>query len=96
MMILAMGRLRTLKTEALYGGGLEHVETRHKKGRKTARETGANCLDEGSFVELDMFASFPDHGSAEDEGGDRRRGRHRVWEGLGGGTCTSSLRTPAL
>jgi propionyl-CoA carboxylase beta subunit len=63
-----IGRLRTLKTEALHAGGLEHVETRHKKGRKTARERVVELLDQGSFVELDMFAAPRGCGSVEDDG----------------------------
>lgn len=48
-------RLRTLKKEALHSTGLEHVEARHKKGRKTARERVVDLLDQGTFVELDVF-----------------------------------------
>ena len=71
------GRLRTLKTEALHSGGLERVEARHKKGRKAARERVVELLDQGTFVELDMFMTSPAHESGTE--------RERV---LGGGVIT--------
>ncbi len=73
----AIRRLRTLKTEALHSGGLEQVEARHKKGRKTARERVVELLDQGSFVELDVFVTPRTRDSVED-------GRQAV----GGGVVT--------
>ncbi len=64
----AMEQLRTLKTEVLHGGGLERTEARHRKGRKTARERVIELLDQGTFVELDMFmASGPSESGADGE-----------------------------
>jgi propionyl-CoA carboxylase beta chain len=43
--------------EAELGGGRERIEKIHAKGRLTARERLAFLLDEGSFVEIDKFAT---------------------------------------
>ena len=48
-------RLKELRELALAGGGAERVKAQHAKGKLTARERLALLLDEGSFVELDMF-----------------------------------------
>ncbi|MBW3561838.1 MAG: methylmalonyl-CoA carboxyltransferase, partial [Actinobacteria bacterium] len=42
--------------EALTAGGEESIEKQHSRGKKTARERVELLLDEGSFVETDMFA----------------------------------------
>jgi len=41
--------------EALLGGGIERIESQHKKGKLTARERIALLVDENSFQELGMF-----------------------------------------
>ncbi len=50
-----LNKLYTLRKQALLGGGKERIDTQHKKGKLTARERIDLLLDEGSFVELDMF-----------------------------------------
>ncbi|XP_076436090.1 propionyl-CoA carboxylase beta chain, mitochondrial-like [Babylonia areolata] len=40
---------------ALLGGGQRRIDAQHKKGKLTARERVQVLLDEGSFVEYDMF-----------------------------------------
>jgi len=53
--------LRRLKEEAKLGGGEKRIEEQHKKGKLTARERIEILLDEGSFVELDMFVKHRSH-----------------------------------
>ncbi len=48
--------LRSLKKEALLGGGADRIAQQHAKGKLTARERLAVLLDEGSFREFDMLA----------------------------------------
>ncbi|MFN0158319.1 MAG: acyl-CoA carboxylase subunit beta [Bacteroidota bacterium] len=47
--------LRTMKQQALLGGGTQRIEDQHNKGKLTARERLDILLDEGSLEELDMF-----------------------------------------
>ncbi len=47
--------LRSMREEALLGGGRERQERQHEKGKLTARERLDLLLDKGSFTELDMF-----------------------------------------
>jgi len=49
--------LRSLKEEALKGGGEKRIDAQHKKGKLTARERLAILLDEGSFEEMDMLVA---------------------------------------
>ncbi len=49
--------LRKLKDRAKLGGGLERIETHHKRGRLTARERLDLLLDKGSFREVDAFVT---------------------------------------
>jgi propionyl-CoA carboxylase beta chain len=49
------GYLRQMEEAARQGGGQERIDEQHRKGKLTARERLALLLDEGSFVELDMF-----------------------------------------
>jgi len=49
--------LRKLKERAKLGGGLERIETHHKRGRLTARERLDLLLDKGSFREVDAFVT---------------------------------------
>jgi acetyl-CoA carboxylase carboxyltransferase component len=49
--------LREKKEQAKLGGGKERIERQHKAGKMTARERIGMLLDEGSFVELDMFVT---------------------------------------
>jgi propionyl-CoA carboxylase beta chain len=53
--------LRALREEALKGGGEKRVEEQHKKGKLTARERLDLLLDEGSFLEMDMFVQHRSH-----------------------------------
>ena len=48
--------LRRRRDEALQGGGTDAIAKQHDKGKLTARERVDGLLDEGSFVETDMFA----------------------------------------
>ncbi len=48
-------QLRDLKAQGRLGGGVERIETQHKKGRLTARERIDLLLDKGSFREVDAF-----------------------------------------
>jgi propionyl-CoA carboxylase beta chain len=47
--------LRTLRQEAMLGGGEERIAAQHSRGKLTARERIDYLLDEGSFVEMDML-----------------------------------------
>lgn len=47
--------LKELKNKALLGGGIERIESQHKKGKFTAHERIELLVDEGSFEEIDMF-----------------------------------------
>ena len=47
--------LEHLRAEALLGGGEKRIEAQHEKGKLTARERIDYLLDEGTFVEMDMF-----------------------------------------
>lgn len=47
--------LRTLRAEAMLGGGQKRIDSQHKKGKLTARERINLLLDEGSFEETDIF-----------------------------------------
>jgi len=49
--------LEKRREEALTGGGQERVEKQHKEGKLTARERINLLLDQGTFVELDRFAT---------------------------------------
>ncbi len=43
--------------QALLGGGVNRIESQHKKGKLTARERIHILLDEGSFEEIGMFVT---------------------------------------
>ncbi len=43
------------KEEAKLGGGLDKIDSQHKKGKLTARERIELLVDEGSFEEIDIF-----------------------------------------
>lgn len=43
------------RQKALNGGGAKRIENQHKKGKLTARERIEILLDQGTFVEYDMF-----------------------------------------
>ncbi len=49
--------LEKLKKEALLGGGEERIRKQHEAKKLTARERITLLLDQGSFVELDMFVT---------------------------------------
>lgn len=48
-------QLIDFREQAKLGGGIDKIESQHKKGKFTARERIAILLDEGSFEEYDMF-----------------------------------------
>ncbi|MFW6145647.1 MAG: acyl-CoA carboxylase subunit beta [bacterium] len=48
-------KLRKKRDYLKMGGGLEAIQRQHKKGKLTARERVNLLLDEGSFVELDLW-----------------------------------------
>src|SRR4029079_2143574 len=50
-------RLRTMRERALEGGGAKRVAAQHEQGKLPARERIDSLVDEGSFVELDRFAT---------------------------------------
>jgi propionyl-CoA carboxylase beta chain len=47
--------LRDQKAKALLGGGVERINTQHKKGKLTARERIELLLDRNTFEEIGMF-----------------------------------------
>ncbi len=49
--------LREIRAEAALGGGVARIEKQKAKGKLTARERVELLLDEGSFRELDAFAT---------------------------------------
>jgi propionyl-CoA carboxylase beta chain len=53
--------LRSLRAQAMLGGGKQRIEDQHKKGKLTARERLAILLDEDSFEEMDMLAEHRSH-----------------------------------
>merc|ERR1711962_1824955 len=48
-------RIEATRQQALLGGGQRRIDAQHKKGKLTARERVLLLVDEGSFVEYDMF-----------------------------------------
>jgi len=54
-------QLRELKSQSRLGGGLERIETQHKRSRMTARERIDVMLDHGSFREMDTFVVHRTH-----------------------------------
>lgn len=63
-------RLRRLKMEALHSGGPERLAARHKRGVSTARERALGLVDEGTFVELDVFVTGAVTGHGKVDGRD--------------------------
>ncbi len=59
--------LRELREQALLGGGQHRIDQQHAKGKLTARERMGLLLDEGSFRELDMFATHRSTGFGLEE-----------------------------
>ncbi|HEX9005694.1 MAG TPA: carboxyl transferase domain-containing protein, partial [Bacteroidota bacterium] len=53
----SLERLRALREQAQLGGGQSRIDDQHKKGKLTARERLNILLDDGTFRELDMFAT---------------------------------------
>ncbi len=49
---LAIQKLREIQEQNLLGGGGEHVERQHQRGKLTARERIQHLLDPGTFQEL--------------------------------------------
>jgi propionyl-CoA carboxylase beta chain len=50
-------RFKEMRDKAMLGGGDERIEQQHGKGKLTARERLDLLLDEGTFVEQDMFVT---------------------------------------
>ncbi len=53
--------LREIKEAAIHAASQKAIDKQHQKGKLTARERIDLLLDEGSFVELDMFARHRSH-----------------------------------
>lgn len=53
----ATDKLMDYREQSLSGGGKARQEAQHKRGKMTARERLQFLLDEGSFTELDAFAT---------------------------------------
>lgn len=51
----AFDKLKSIKSEALKGGGETRIEAQHAKGKLTARERIDMLLDKGSFTEMGML-----------------------------------------
>ncbi|MBI5606217.1 MAG: propionyl-CoA carboxylase, partial [Deltaproteobacteria bacterium] len=49
---LAIQKLRAIQEQNLLGGGREHIERQHQRGKLTARERIQHLLDPGTFQEL--------------------------------------------
>ncbi len=64
-------RLRALREEALHAGTEAAIEKQHARGKLTARKRIDLLLDDGSFVELDMFTRHRAHGFGLED--------HRPW-----------------
>ena len=64
-----IAQLNAMKEKVAAGGGAKRVARQHKAGKLTARERLQQLFDEGTFVELDMFARHrcTDFGMAETE-----------------------------
>ncbi|GIW09906.1 MAG: hypothetical protein KatS3mg061_0963 [Dehalococcoidia bacterium] len=62
-----IAQLRALREQARLGGGPKRIAAQHARGKLTARERLDLLLDEGSFVEFDMFVTHrtTDFGLAE-------------------------------
>src|SRR4051794_30672201 len=52
-----LARLKSMRAEALLGGGQRRIEQQHARGKLTARERLDLLLDEGSFQEIDTFVT---------------------------------------
>ena len=50
-------KLQELRELSIQGGGKDKLDAQHKRGKLTARERIKLLLDEGTFVELDAFAT---------------------------------------
>jgi propionyl-CoA carboxylase beta chain len=50
-------QLRTLKAQALLGGGEDRIQSQHAKGKLTARERIDLLCDPGTFEEMDMLVT---------------------------------------
>jgi propionyl-CoA carboxylase beta chain len=55
MALSKVERLRALKAEAALGGGQDKIDAQHAKHKLSVRERVLALLDEGSFIEMDMF-----------------------------------------
>ena len=63
-----IGRLESMRSAALLGGGQARIDQQHERGKLTARERLELLLDDGSFVELDAFVTHRASGfGLEDE-----------------------------
>ena len=48
----AIQKLRDIQSQNLVGGGQEHIDRQHKRGKLTARERIECLIDPGTFAEL--------------------------------------------
>ena len=53
--------LESKREEARLAGGQKRIQAQHDKGKLTARERLNVLLDEGSFIEMDMFVKHRNH-----------------------------------
>ena len=52
-----LDRLRSMREQAIAGGGAQRIEDQHRRGKMTARERLGLLLDEGSFQEIGALAT---------------------------------------
>jgi acetyl-CoA carboxylase carboxyltransferase component len=52
-----LDRLRSMREQAIAGGGAGRIEDQHRRGKMTARERLGLLLDEGSFQEIGALAT---------------------------------------
>jgi len=60
-------KLKEMRQQALEGGGADRIEKQHEKGKLTARERLNLLLDDGTFVEQDMFVTHRTTGFGMEE-----------------------------
>jgi propionyl-CoA carboxylase beta chain len=62
-----IGRLESMRSAALLGGGQARIDQQHERGKLTARERLELLLDDGSLVELDAFVTHRASGFGLDD-----------------------------
>lgn len=77
-------RLLDLRTQAELGGGQARIDAQHERGKLTARERLDLLLDDGTFEEIDQFASLS--GTKFDENEFKSEAVVTGWGKIGGRT----------